>query len=114
MFQDILTDFTVDAEKIPIEGGDANWFGHKVYWFVLKLVAKLSSQNKIFVVNLKWMLWTYCFCLSQGMIKVALYLKKKLEGGILEKAFNSDPVRNFIDSWFLIHICFCQIRWNKV
>ena len=31
------------------------------------------------------------------MIKVALYLKKKLEGGILEKAFNSDPVRNFID-----------------
>lgn len=38
------------------------------------------------------------FCLSQGMIKVALYIKKKLEGGILEKAFNSDPVRNFIDS----------------
>ena len=35
------------------------------------------------------------------MIKVALYLKKKLEGGILEKAFNSDPVRNFIDDfWF--------------
>ena len=47
------------------------------------------------------------------MIKVALYLKKKLEGGILKKAFNSDPVRNFIDIWILIHI-FCQISWNKV
>jgi len=32
MFQDILTDFTVDAENIPIEGGDANWFGHKVQY----------------------------------------------------------------------------------
>lgn len=62
-----------------------------------KYLAKLSSQSKIFVINLKQILWTYSFCLSQGMIKVALYLKKKLEGGILEKAFNSDPVRNFLD-----------------
>jgi len=53
--------------------------------------------KELFVVNLKGILWTYSFFLSQGMIKVALYLKKKLEGGILEKAFNSDPVRNFVD-----------------
>ena len=29
-FQDILTDFSVEAEKIPLDGGDADWFGHKV------------------------------------------------------------------------------------
>ena len=28
--QDILTDFTVEAERIPIEGGSPLWFGHKV------------------------------------------------------------------------------------
>lgn len=104
MFQDILTDFTVDAETIPIEGGDTNWFGHKVYWFVSKFVTKLSSQSKIIICcKPQANIMDLFFFLSQGMIKVALYLKKKLEGGILEKAFNSDPVRNFVDFWFLIH-----------
>ncbi|XP_048578810.1 diacylglycerol lipase-alpha isoform X2 [Nematostella vectensis] len=27
--QDILTDFTVEPERIPAEGGDPSWFGHK-------------------------------------------------------------------------------------
>lgn len=28
--QDILTDFTVEPERIPVEDGDLSWFGHKV------------------------------------------------------------------------------------
>ena len=31
MLQDILTDFSVEAEKIPLDDGNPNdWFGHKV------------------------------------------------------------------------------------
>jgi len=56
--QDILTDFSLEAEKIPLEGGDPSWFGHK------------------------------------GMIKAALYIKRKLESGILTRAFHSDPDRH--------------------
>lgn len=28
--QDILTDFSVEPERIPVEDGDSSWFGHKV------------------------------------------------------------------------------------
>ena len=32
MLQDILTDFSVEAEKIPLDDGNPNeWFGHKVH-----------------------------------------------------------------------------------
>lgn len=30
MFQDILTDFSVEPEVIPLDNGDPTWFGHKV------------------------------------------------------------------------------------
>ena len=31
MLQDILTDFSVEAERIPLDDGNPNdWFGHKV------------------------------------------------------------------------------------
>lgn len=56
--QDILTDFSVEAERLPLEGGDPDWFAHK------------------------------------GFMKAALYIKKKLEGGILTRAFHSDPDRH--------------------
>lgn len=59
--QDILTDFSVEAEKIPLDDGNPNeWFGHK------------------------------------GMIKAALFIKKKLDSGILTKAFHSDPVGSLL------------------
>ena len=32
VLQDILTDFSVEAEKIPLDDGNPNeWFGHKVH-----------------------------------------------------------------------------------
>ena len=41
MFQDILTDFSVEPEKIPLDDGDPTWFGHKVCaleWSILSNV----------------------------------------------------------------------------
>lgn len=47
MFQDILTDFTVDAENIPIEGGDTNWFGHKVQYMYTGLFLNLWQRSLV-------------------------------------------------------------------
>ena len=39
VLQDILTDFSVEAEKIPLDDGNPNeWFGHKVH--VQKYIVK--------------------------------------------------------------------------
>ena len=89
MFQDILTDFSVEPEKIPLDDGDPTWFGHKVCTLECSILSDVN--NVLSFVNLYAILSSF----FQGMIRAALYLKKKLETGYLAQAFHSDPVCSF-------------------
>lgn len=116
MFQDILTDFTVDAETIPIEGGDTNWFGHKVYWFVSKFVTKLSSQSKIIICcKPQANIMDLFFFFISGYDKGCLIPQEETGGWSSWKSFQFWSSKKFC--WFLIsdsQIFFGQISLNKV